>query len=195
MVINKDVLPLPTGPVIPTSCPLVACSETFCNAKRCDESFQKLETSSRTTCGWKSSDVSSGLGALLWTDFAGLKVSKLKNCELFFPSLSYLPKGLGANADFLEINLCILLHAVLASARRCKPSPILTVTKNLMLVKTESNVNTWNVDKECPVRSSAKIEMNPVTVWLVKNRAWILDRRNPRIRMREISFLHNIFCT
>ena len=60
-----------------------------------------------------------------------------------------------------------------------------------MLAKTESNVNALKDVKDCSVRISVVIEMNPAMVWLVKNRANILDRKNPRIRMKAISFLQN----
>ena len=36
MVISSDVLPLPTGPVIPTSCPLVALKDMLSKVGRSD---------------------------------------------------------------------------------------------------------------------------------------------------------------
>ena len=78
---------------------------------------------------------------------------------------------LNEDTDFFSINLWILSHAVLVSAIPTRHSSIKIVTKNLILAKTESNVNTLNDVKECSVRISVVTEMNPATAWLVKNNA------------------------
>ena len=58
-----------------------------------------------------------------------------------------------------------------------------------ILAKLKSRVNALNDVSELSVRRSKMTEMNPAIAELVKKRAQILETMNPRIRIREISFL------
>jgi len=58
-----------------------------------------------------------------------------------------------------------------------------------ILAKLKSSVNTLNVVSGFPVRRSVTTERSPAMAELVKKRAQILETMNPRMRIRDISFL------
>lgn len=91
--------------------------------------------------------------------------------------------------DFFSIKRCILLHATLASEIQRSESAINIVTAILMFDNVEISVKALNDVSEFSVRRSDMTEINPAKAELVKNRAYIPDTRNPRMRIREISFL------
>ena len=92
---------------------------------------------------------------------------------------------------FVSNNLCILLNAIIESAIHIRLSPIKAVTKYLIFAKIESSVNTVNDVRLCSVKTSVATDRNPAMVWLMKNRTKIVEIKNPRTRIRDISFLQN----
>lgn len=56
----------------------------------------------------------------------------------------------------------------------------------------DSKVNTLYGLRVCPVSRRVKIEMHPAIELLVKNSAYTVEMINPRILIKEISFLKRI---